>query len=125
MSHLLRQILRSQNGEDAEDPVTRADDEENREPWTVAAAADYALERDIELARLEKENEELKRLAGLLPPQPRKESSGVGSDFRPIFEAPNAVRLPSMQKVVPPVPIPREKLNLLSVRFHSMYCALN
>lgn len=96
LSYLLRQVLRSQNGEDAESPVTRTDNEEDREPWAAGAASDYALERDIELARLEKENEELRRLMGLLPPQPRKDS---GSDFRPIFELPHPVRLPSMQKV--------------------------
>ena len=96
LSHLLRQVLRSQNGEDTESPVTRTDNEEDREPWASVAASDYALERDIELARLEKENEELRRLMGLLPPQPRKDS---GSDFRPIFEPPHPVRLPSMQKV--------------------------
>ena len=45
---------------------------EDREPWMglEASESDYALERDIELARLEKENEELRRLAGLLPPLP-------------------------------------------------------
>lgn len=96
LSYFLRQVLRSQNGEDTELPMTRTDDEEDREPWTAAAASDYALDRDIELARLEKENEELRRLMGFLPPQPRKDS---GSDFRPIFEPPHAVRLPSMQKV--------------------------
>ncbi|PPQ89646.1 hypothetical protein CVT25_013833 [Psilocybe cyanescens] len=98
LSYLLRQVLRSQNGEDAESPVTRTDDVEDREPWTAAAASEYALERDVELARLEKENEELRRLMGLLPPYPRKDS---GSDFRPIFEAPHPMRLPSMQKVGP------------------------
>ncbi|KAH9480510.1 hypothetical protein JR316_0007110 [Psilocybe cubensis] len=98
LSHLLRQVLRSQNGEDADSPVTRTDDVEDREPWTAAAASEYALERDIELARLEKENEELRRLMGLLPSYPRKDS---GSDFRPIFEAPHPMRLPSMQKVGP------------------------
>ncbi|KDR82697.1 hypothetical protein GALMADRAFT_134270 [Galerina marginata CBS 339.88] len=98
LSHLLRQVLRSQNGEDSESPVTRTDNEEDREPWIASAPSDLALERDIELARLEKENEELRRLMGLLPPIPRKDS---GSDFRPIFEAPHPVRLPSMQKVAP------------------------
>ncbi|KAF4617461.1 hypothetical protein D9613_006090 [Agrocybe pediades] len=93
ISHLLRQVLRSQSGEDGEPPVTRTDDEEDREPWTAAAASDYSLERDIELARLEKENEELRRLMGLLPPVPRKE---IGSDSRPIFE-PHPMRLPSMR----------------------------
>ncbi|CAA7261380.1 unnamed protein product [Cyclocybe aegerita] len=96
LSHLLRQVLRSQNGEDAESHTAEGDDEEDREPWTAAAASDHALERDIELARLEKENEELRRLMGLLPPQTRRDS---GSDFRPLFEAPHPMRLPSMQKV--------------------------
>ncbi|KAH8824892.1 hypothetical protein DL96DRAFT_1500342 [Flagelloscypha sp. PMI_526] len=42
-----------------------------REPWTDPdnAEAEHALEREIELARLERENEELRRLAGLLPLQ--------------------------------------------------------
>ncbi|KAF8158307.1 hypothetical protein B0H34DRAFT_708248 [Crassisporium funariophilum] len=96
LSHLLRQVLRSQNGEDTESPVTRTDDEEDREPWTAAAASDHALERDIELARLEKENDELRRLMGLLPPHPRQDNGST--EFRPIFEAPHPMRLPSMQK---------------------------
>ena len=77
LSYLLRQVLRSQNGEDTE---SETDDNENREPWTtVSASSDYALERDIELARLEKENEELRRLMGLLPlrqPEPRRDVYG-------------------------------------------------
>ncbi|PPR05352.1 hypothetical protein CVT24_007966 [Panaeolus cyanescens] len=96
LSHLLRQVLRSQNGEQIESPTDIAEEHDTREPWIAAASADHALERDIELARLEKENEELRRLLGLLPPYPRKDS---GSDFRPIFEAPHPLRLPSMQKL--------------------------
>ena len=79
LSYFLRQVLRSQNGEDTESPVSGTDDNENREPWTMSAASDYALERDIELARLEKENEELRRLMGLLPlrqPEPRRDVYG-------------------------------------------------
>ena len=95
LSYFLRQVLRSQSGEDTESPVTRTDDNENREPWTVSAASDYALERDIELARLEKENEELRRLMGLLPMRQRRKDSG--SDYGTPFEAP-PMRLPSMQK---------------------------
>lgn len=60
-------------------------------------SSDQALERDIELARLERENEELRRLIGLLPPHPRRPSSN-GTDFRPLFEAPHPTRLPSMQR---------------------------
>jgi hypothetical protein len=96
LSYLLRQVLRSQNGEETESPVTRMDDDENREPWIVSASSDYALERDIELARLEKENEELRRLMGLLPLQRRNDS---GSEYGTPFEAPPPMRLPSMQKL--------------------------
>ncbi|KAF8908949.1 hypothetical protein CPB84DRAFT_1864427 [Gymnopilus junonius] len=96
LSHLLRHVLRTQNGEASEASPTQSESEEEREPWATVAAPDHALERDIELARLEKENEELRRLVGLLPPQQRKDS---GSDFRPIFEPPHPMRLPSMQKV--------------------------
>jgi len=95
LSYLLRQVLRTQNGEDTEPPVARMDDDENREPWTESAASDHALERDIELARLEKENEELRRLMGLLPLQRRKDS---GSEYGAASEAPPPMRLPSMQK---------------------------
>ena len=98
LSYLLRQVLRSQNGEDIDSPVTRADDDDNREPWTVSAVSDHALERDIELARLEKENEELRRLMGLLPLQRRKDSS---SEYGAAFDAPPPMRLPSMQKISP------------------------
>lgn len=96
LSYLLRQVLRSQNGEDTESPVTRMEDDENREPWTMSAASDYALERDIELARLEKENEELRKIIGILPLQRRKDSD---SEYGGAFEAPPPMRLPSMQKL--------------------------
>nr|GAT50584.1 predicted protein [Mycena chlorophos] len=83
IAHVLRQLIRSQGGEPPEsDPpavpteiagLSRALSVEEREPWTTLAArepwtsvdatgADHALEREIELARLEKENEELRRL---------------------------------------------------------------
>ncbi|KIK07997.1 hypothetical protein K443DRAFT_672882 [Laccaria amethystina LaAM-08-1] len=100
LSHLLRQLLRSVGGEDVESPNTRVDDDEDREPWSAVTAADYALERDIELARLEKENEELKRMMGLMPPQPRRASadpirSSSALEVRPIVEA---VRAPGVPK---------------------------
>ena len=63
----------SPTGADAKvDADSDAEVLEDREPWMglEASESDYALERDIELARLEKENEELRRLAGLLPPLP-------------------------------------------------------
>ncbi|KAF7314302.1 hypothetical protein MKEN_00902800 [Mycena kentingensis (nom. inval.)] len=94
LSHVLRQLLHLQGGEptDPESPVLAADPDapprelnfDEREPWTTLAArepwttvestgADHALEREIELARLEKENEELRRLLGLgdAPSAPR------------------------------------------------------
>lgn len=59
MSQLLRQTMRSMQGEDrAFAPVgAEADDE-----WAEAAVADWALDRESELARLEAENTELRRL---------------------------------------------------------------
>ncbi|KAJ6619523.1 hypothetical protein B0H10DRAFT_2026029 [Mycena sp. CBHHK59/15] len=89
ISRVLRQLLRAQGGEpsEPESPVSEADPLatsklpplEYREPWTTLAArepwtapavtgADHALEREIELARLEKENEELRRMLGIIPP---------------------------------------------------------
>ncbi|KAK0503872.1 hypothetical protein EDD18DRAFT_479679 [Armillaria luteobubalina] len=69
LSTIMRRVLRSLGGEDGEE----ASEEQ-------AAAS---LEREIELARLEKENEELKRMMGLLPPlQVRRE----GYDPRTFFE---------------------------------------
>jgi len=70
LSYLLRQLLRAQGGEDVDPPPSPADEAAEREPWTAAEAADHALEREIELARLEKENEELRRMLGLVPPCP-------------------------------------------------------
>ncbi|KAF7299122.1 hypothetical protein MIND_00860600 [Mycena indigotica] len=90
ISHVLRQLLRAHGGEPLEpDPPTleteagqsRQLSVEEREPWTTLAArepwtsldatgADYAMEREIELSRLEKENEELRQmLSSTLPPQ--------------------------------------------------------
>ncbi|KAF8895432.1 hypothetical protein BD779DRAFT_1499496, partial [Infundibulicybe gibba] len=84
ISHLLRQFLRAQGGEDANSPTTRLNDDEDREPWTSTSAAEYALEREIELARLEKENEELRRMMGLLPTQPRRGASDPRVAFEPL-----------------------------------------
>ncbi|KAF7365335.1 hypothetical protein MVEN_00405500 [Mycena venus] len=89
ISHVLRQLLRAQGGELPEpspsSPIAEVEPSaplhvEEREPWTTLAArepwtapavtgADHALEREIELARLEKENEELRRMLGIAPPQ--------------------------------------------------------
>jgi len=84
ISHLLRQFLRSMGGEDVDPPTTRVDDEEDREPWTAVLAADHALEREIELARLESENEELRRMMGLVATQPRRGDSESRVTFEPL-----------------------------------------
>jgi len=84
ISHLLRQCLRSFQGEDIDPPRPPSVDEESRQPWTTSTASDQALEREIELARLEKENEELRRMLGLVPVQPR----GSSSDRRLRLELP-------------------------------------
>ncbi|KAJ7175740.1 hypothetical protein C8R46DRAFT_857998, partial [Mycena filopes] len=87
ISHVLRQLLRAQGGEPPEPELTAEGEAapevplhvDAREPWTTLAArepwtapsvtgADHALEREIELARLEKENEELRRMLGVAPP---------------------------------------------------------
>jgi hypothetical protein len=87
LSSLLRQVLLLQNGEDGEECAGDGQDEDS---WVDSAVTEYSLERDIELARLEKENEELRRLIGVLPPQTRT------PDFPPIFEVPHPSRLPGM-----------------------------
>jgi hypothetical protein len=50
-------------------------------------ASDYALEREIELARLERENEELRRMAGLLP-APRREETTASFEVAPLQRFP-------------------------------------
>jgi hypothetical protein len=91
ISHVLRQLLRAQGGEPPEPATDPADEKppavEDREPWTTLAArepwtaptvtgADHALEREIELARLEKENEELRRMLGIVPYPARNTHGG-------------------------------------------------
>jgi hypothetical protein len=59
LSHVLRQLLRYLGGECLEQKEGEGS-EEDREPWNATTAAQHALERECELARLEKENEELR-----------------------------------------------------------------
>ena len=63
IAHLLRQVLRAMGGEDR----TEAEVREVEGPWKSIgqSSADYTLEREIELSRLEKENEELRRMVEL------------------------------------------------------------
>ncbi|EEB91349.1 hypothetical protein MPER_10300, partial [Moniliophthora perniciosa FA553] len=89
ISRLLRQCLRAQGGEDTSEEGRQdgpnTDDKGSvedkieqvtqslyeREPWLSrdATLAEWAMDREIELARLEKENEELRRMLGMLPVQ--------------------------------------------------------
>lgn len=63
ISQLLRKLVHLQNGEDVEAPVvSRADEAAGVVQLT---GEEYGLEREIELARLERENEELRRMAGI------------------------------------------------------------
>ncbi|KAK1230704.1 hypothetical protein PQX77_006201 [Marasmius sp. AFHP31] len=94
ISRLLRQCLRVQGGEHVlEEHSSREKgsvEEEleqvtqslyEREPWLSrdATQAEWALEREIELARLEKENEELRRMIGLHAGQSLQQNSTTNS----------------------------------------------
>lgn len=80
LSYLFRQLLRAQGGEALED--TSPDDEsEERETWSTTQSAEHALEREIELERLQKENEELRRMLGVAPTQTRTDNSDAHGAF--------------------------------------------
>ncbi|KNZ80916.1 hypothetical protein J132_03616 [Termitomyces sp. J132] len=83
ISRLLRQFLRSLNGEDLDLPIPRQNGEDHRESWTTTAASEYALERETELTRLEIENEELRRMLGLAAAPTTRPNI---SETRPTFE---------------------------------------
>ncbi|KAI0045886.1 hypothetical protein FA95DRAFT_1494862 [Auriscalpium vulgare] len=72
VSRLLRQTMRSLGGEDIDTPPP---EEEDLGPWDELAASEWALERECELSRLEKENQMLRRLMG----EPIEEVQGPGS----------------------------------------------
>lgn len=82
LSHVLRRLLRAECGEDDEEPPeTRTEEEEEEEPWNARLAAEHSMEREIELARLQAENEQLKQMLGLLPRQ--MPESRLEGDYRP------------------------------------------
>jgi hypothetical protein len=56
----LRKALRALDGED-----TPPEGGDERDDMTILAASEWALDRECELARLEKENAELRRMLGL------------------------------------------------------------
>jgi hypothetical protein len=76
MSSSLRHALRLAGGEDADAAAVLAKDDGERawdeEPgdWDEARTAAWALSREAELARLERENEELRRLLAGAQVQP-------------------------------------------------------
>lgn len=63
ISHFLRQFLRALGGEDPEQQRSDKGDGDN---WDDTSASQRALERECELARLEIENEELRRMLDLI-----------------------------------------------------------
>lgn len=66
LSRSFRQFMRSVGGEDADRPPTNDNPKSDFESWSTASSnAEWALERDCELARLERENEELRRMLGV------------------------------------------------------------
>jgi hypothetical protein len=87
MSNLLRKFLRTLGGEDPD--ALKVDDDgdddvgESRN-YESGSTAEHALEREIELSRLEKENEELRRMIGLVPAHTRR----INHEPRPTFEPP-------------------------------------
>jgi len=83
VSYLLRQFLRTLGGEDLDLLTTQPEDDEDRQSCNSILSGDYALEREIELVRLEKENEELQRMMGLVAVQPRRSNSDARHTFEP------------------------------------------
>ncbi|KAJ7459736.1 hypothetical protein FB451DRAFT_1141531 [Mycena latifolia] len=120
ISHVLRQLLRAQGGEPPEpevDPTAAPPPKplpvEDREPWTSLAArepwtaptvtgADHALEREIELARLEKENEELRRMLGVAP-HPARGATHEGGEVHEGFGHAGRVQHPQPRPFEPPL----------------------
>ena len=76
LSEIMRRVLRAHTGEDV-DP--------DMDPEEAAKLVEQALEREIELARLGKENEELKRMLGILPPL-TKEDLQVKEEPKPFYD---------------------------------------
>jgi len=83
LSNVLRGLLRIESGEDDEGPPAERTLEEEEEPWNVTLAAEHSMEREIELARLQAENEQLKQMLGILPT--RMPESRLQGDYRPML----------------------------------------
>lgn len=86
LSRTFRQFMRSVAGEDVDKISSNATDQtEVFEPWSASSGTDWALERECELSRLERENEELRRMLGA---SPRVESNIAREITRPLTTAP-------------------------------------
>lgn len=85
LSRSFRQFVRAVGGEDGDRPSAEETNKaEDFEPWSLTSGADWALERESELARLEKENDELRRMIALHAGGVRSVDTSVGEPGRPI-----------------------------------------
>jgi hypothetical protein len=81
LSQILRGLVRAENGEDDEEgPPERTEEEEEESPWNATLAAEHSMEREIELARLQAENEQLKQMLGIVPS--KMPESRLEGDYR-------------------------------------------
>ncbi|KAF9777639.1 hypothetical protein BJ322DRAFT_1095772 [Thelephora terrestris] len=74
----LRKALRALDGEDTQETG------EERDDMTVLAASEWALDRECELARLEKENVELRRMLGFGVENGQGQRSQIGEEEKPL-----------------------------------------
>lgn len=92
LSRLVRQFMRIIGGEDTDCPPSGENGKriEDFEPYTVPSSAELALERECELARLELENEELRRMLGAQVQDSRMETKrDAGLMYRPPTTVPS------------------------------------
>jgi hypothetical protein len=84
LSRAFRQFMRSVAGEDSDRTLSSgANASEDFEPWSPSSSTDWSLERDCELSRLERENEELRRMLGVEVREPHVESNTARELTRP------------------------------------------
>ena len=88
LSRSFRQFMRSIGGEGpSSDDSPKTDDLES---WSAASSsAEWALERDCELARLEKENDELRRMISADVRDSRAQKSNASEPARPPTTVPS------------------------------------
>jgi hypothetical protein len=89
LSRSFRQFMRSVGGEDADKNLPNgANQMEDFEAWSASSGTDWALERECELSRLERENEELRRMLGADVRDPPVEGNIARETARPLTTAP-------------------------------------